>query len=260
LKWDERPPAGHAPGGIAFVLYTRRYPATEVLPALIRHGFTTTERAFDEDAFALMEQLRPELVVLAIDPSRAQQMRLLKDLVERTDALLILLVPDAEDEGVATALEAGVDLFIRDAHVGTLFDAQVSSIMRRRIANPVEDEDEDKLTVGRLTVDLGTHRMATNGKAVTLPPMEFRVLSFLARNAGRVVTPMEILQAAHHQPPNDREAAQTVKVYIRRLRIKLQSVGMSRDVLINVRGFGYMLDRGAADEETPAPPRRLAAG
>jgi DNA-binding response OmpR family regulator len=77
----------------------------------------------------------------------------------------------------------------------------------------------------------------------SLTPTEFKILAYLAKNAGKEVSPVEILRAVQDYTYSDREAQEIVKVYIRRIRRKVEADPSEPSYIINVRGFGYMLER-----------------
>ena len=79
-----------------------------------------------------------------------------------------------------------------------------------------------------------------------MTPTEFKILAYLARNAGKVVSPVEILRAVQDYTYSEREAQEIVKVYIRRIRRKVESTRLTPNYIVNVRGFGYMLERREA--------------
>ena len=65
----------------------------------------------------------------------------------------------------------------------------------------------------------------------------------MAKGAGKVASPVEILRAVQDYTYSDREAQEIVKVYIRRIRRKIEPSPSDPTYIINVRGFGYMLER-----------------
>src|SRR5687767_2287644 len=62
---------------VAFVTHTRDYRSSDLLPALARHGYTTTERPHDRETERLLTQFDPDLVVLAIDPRQDNDLQLI---------------------------------------------------------------------------------------------------------------------------------------------------------------------------------------
>ena len=78
---------------VAFVTHTREYASAELLPALARHGYTTTERPHDRETERLVTQFEPDLVVLAIDPRRDADIALIRSISRLSPAPLLILGP-----------------------------------------------------------------------------------------------------------------------------------------------------------------------
>jgi DNA-binding response OmpR family regulator len=235
---------------VAFVTHTRDYRSGDLLPALARCGFTTTERPHDRETGRLLKQFEPDLVVLAIDPRNSADVDLVGAMARESDAMVMVLAPGPHALGMATALNAGADVCVRDTDGAELIAAQVGALARRR-HDPRNDDakpdDEDTvITVRDLTLDFDRCQVVRDEERVPLTPTEFKILAHLARNAGKVVSPVEILRAVQEYTYSEREAQEIVKVYIRRIRRKIEQDPAAPNYIVNVRGFGYMLERRAA--------------
>lgn len=91
---------------------------------------------------------------------------------------------------------------------------------------------------GDLRIDLSASRVSLNGKAIELTAAEYRLLCLLSRNAGRVVTREAILRELWDDEGSYVDD-NTVSVYVRRLREKLEADPSHPEHLLTVRGFGY---------------------
>jgi len=111
------------------------------------------------------------------------------------------------------------------------------------------DDGPSSITVRDLTLDFDRCQAIREGETIPLTPTEFKILAFLAKNAGKVVSPVEILRAVQDYTYSDREAQEIVKVYIRRIRRKVELEPAEPSYIINVRGFGYMLERRLSRRE-----------
>ena len=104
------------------------------------------------------------------------------------------------------------------------------------------------LAVGNLVIEHAARRVFIDGEALSLSPREYRVLHTLARHAGRMVPHGELLR--HAWGPDYVRETHYVRVYVARLRAKLDGRGQSPGVTIeSVRGEGYRL----VVEENPNP-------
>lgn len=236
---------------LAFVTHTRDYRSADLLPALARNGFTTTERPHDRDTGRLISQFQPQLVVLAIDPRNEADVQLVATVAQSCSAQVLVLAPGPHPQGMAHALDAGADVCIRDSDGVDLLIAQVGAIARtRRQSSAMEPEEgESSITVRDLTLDFDRCQAVRDGQSIPLTPTEFKILAFLAKTAGKVVSPVEILRAVQDYTYSEREAQEIVKVYIRRIRRKIEVDPSDPNYIVNVRGFGYMLERRLSPRE-----------
>jgi DNA-binding response OmpR family regulator len=110
------------------------------------------------------------------------------------------------------------------------------------------------ITIRDLAIDLGRREVRARDKQLALTPTEFRILAHLAKRPGRVVSHGEIFSEVHGYAVTDNEAKDILKVHIWRLRSKLAEAMPGPSPIVNVRGFGYLLERRTARE------RRARAG
>ncbi|MEJ5220508.1 MAG: winged helix-turn-helix domain-containing protein, partial [Tepidiforma sp.] len=104
-----------------------------------------------------------------------------------------------------------------------------------------------------LVVDVDRCEVQRGGMVVPLTAAEFRIVEYMARNSGRVLKPHEILNAVsddYRYLP--REAQDVFKVYVRRIRRKLEPNEEAPQYLVTVRGFGYRLEGGRERVALPA--------
>ncbi len=105
------------------------------------------------------------------------------------------------------------------------------------------------LRVGDLAIDLAAKRVLLHNQQVALPPIQFRLLAYLAENAGRVVGARELLKAVWGYEGNEAEARELVKVHVRQIRRKLGLEAQRADYVQSVRGFGYIVTPPRGDGE-----------
>lgn len=229
---------------IAVVVSTRPYLPTELIPLLVRNRFTSIERGRG-DALTFVQHLQPDLVLGVMDPARIEDLDLLRNLAHASKALLMVVAPNAD--AAAAALRAGADFYLRDSDGSEALDAQFAAIRRRLVAerNP---SAEESIEVGPLTINRASRQVMANGKPLLLTNMEFSLLDALAHEQGKVLSPLQAARSSTGRVVSQAEASQTVKVYIRRLRQKLQEAGCPPTLIVNVRGRGYMLDAGSTGE------------
>lgn len=224
---------------IALIVNTRNHNPSALIPTLVRNGFTSAERPLSE-AINFVRRLRPGLVVAIVDPERPDGLDAIH-LVAQSGAYTVVLAPSAA--GFASALEAGADVCLPDQAGEAALVAQIGAV-RRRLDRAAElPESHLELAVGDFRLDLSSHRLHQGATQIPLTAMEFSILAHLAENSGKATSAVELLHHVTGRLYGDSEAAQTVKVYIRRLRQKLQNFGGAADIIVTVRGYGYMVER-----------------
>jgi DNA-binding response OmpR family regulator len=115
------------------------------------------------------------------------------------------------------------------------------------LSRPLEGavQADGHVTIRGLNIDTGRCEVSAQDRLIPLTPTEFRILTFLARTPGRVVSGRDLVEEALRLRLAEREAMDLLKVHVYRLRRKLVQSGIEPRVLRSVRGFGYMIERRA---------------
>lgn len=191
-------------------------------------------------AVVLAKSMTPALAAVA------QQLK-----AQRPRVPLILWAPLAPGH-LIEALNAGFDLWVPAEAAAAAVAAQVLALQRLTEAHlSVEPET---VTVRGITVDFHRHEVLIGDRLLPLTPTEYRIVSFLARQPGRVVSHAQLFREVHGYDASEQEAKDILKVHISRLRNKLANAGLADDIIVTVRGFGYLLERRTRD------PRREDGG
>ena len=135
-----------------------------------------------------------------------------------------------------------------------LVAAQVRALARL-LAMPAPSATPESISVRNVTIDFSRREVYVDGRLMPLTPTEFRILALLAGRPGQVISHTEIFREIHSYPfaANDSEAKDMLKVHISRLRGKLTEAGAGPDLIVNVRGFGYLLERRAGRDPRTRP-------
>ena len=131
-------------------------------------------------------------------------------------------------------LKAGGDDYLTKPYAFVELLARIDALMRRRMPAGVRT----RLDVGDLELDLLTRAAKRSGTDIELQPREFRLLEYLMRHAGQVVTRTMLLESVweyHFDPQTN-----VIDVHISRLRAKIDK-GFEVPLLHTVRGAGYMI-------------------
>jgi two-component system, OmpR family, response regulator RegX3 len=151
--------------------------------------------------------------------------------------VIMLTAKDSEIDKVV-GLELGADDYVTKPFSHRELVARIRAVLRRR-----SDPDEATaatLEAGPVRMDIERHVVTVNGEQVVMPLKEFELLELLLRNAGRVLTRMQLIEriwGADYVGDT-----KTLDVHVKRLRSKIEPDPGSPRHLVTVRGLGYKLE------------------
>lgn len=149
---------------------------------------------------------------------------------------IIFLTASDEEVSIIRGLDSGGDDYItKPFKLGELC-SRIRALLRR--ARVSKSEKNISMECGDITIDLLGSRATLKGKALDLTSAEYRLLCLLVRNANRVVTRDIILNELWDDTGNFVDD-NTLSVYVRRLREKVETDPSHPEHLITIRGFGY---------------------
>jgi two-component system, OmpR family, response regulator len=207
----------------------------ELLCASLRFaGFAVSSAATGGEALTAARVESPDLVLLDVmlpDRDGFEVVRRLRASGVRVP-VLYLTARDGTDDRI-TGLTIGGDGYITKPFSLEEVIARVTAVLRRTRPGHVSEQ----LTCGDLSLDVESHIVRRGSRVVELSPTEFRLLHYLMRNSGRVLSKAQILDQVW---PNDFDGdVGVVESYISYLRRKVDA---SEPRLIHtVRGIGYMI-------------------
>ncbi len=214
--------------------------AADYLKKALREAGHMAEVANDGDtglAIALDESF-DVLVVDRMLPKR-DGLSVVSELRSRgneTPVLILSALGQVDDR--VTGLRAGGDDYLAKPYAFSELLARVEVLARRRAPNSADTV----YRVGDLELDRLSHRVMRGGEEIVLQPREFRLLEYLMRHAGQVVTRTMLLENVwdyHFDPQTN-----VIDVHVSRLRSKIDK-GFAKPLLQTVRGAGYMIRDGA---------------
>jgi two-component system OmpR family response regulator len=180
----------------------------------------------------IVDRMLPKLDGLAI-------LRTLRASGNRTPVLILSALGEVDDR--VEGLRAGGDDYLVKPFAFTELHARLEALLRRGAA----PTPQTRLQVADLEMDLLARRVTRSGRPIALQPRELRLLEYLMRHAGQVVTRTMLLENVwdyHFDPQTN-----VIDVHVSRLRAKLDR-DFDRPLLHTVRGAGYLLgDSGSAN-------------
>ncbi len=207
--------------------------------ALQAEGFVTRVYSDGEAALKPLIDNPPDLAVFDIKMPRMDGLELLRRLREKSQLPVIFLTSKDDEIDEALGLAMGADDYIAKPFSQRLVIARIRAILRRVELNqnaPAADDEPvaEPINRGRLTMDPARHKVAWDGKDVTLTVTEFLILETLAARPGIVRSRNQLMDAAYQDDVyiDDR----TIDSHIKRLRRKFREVDPEFDAIATLYG------------------------
>jgi len=210
---------------------------------LQKTGYTAVSVHSGEAALDLLRENSFDLVLLDLNLGRGiDGIQVLEAIRWRwPQTLVIILTGYGSLKSAQAAIRQGVDDYLlKPVEPDKLRQAVQGARARRgRLVSPIENNAK-YLRCREFMVDLELQRVTRAGELLELTGREFRLLVYLMRNVERVITPQELLQAVQGCDVADvRDARNSIKWYIYRLRRKIEPEPSEPQYILNVRGTGY---------------------
>src|SRR3954470_14244770 len=212
---------------------------------LSSQGFRVVVANDGEEALRIAEQQRPDIVVLDILMPDMTGLEVMRRLRERSQVPVILLTGKDHDEDKVRGLELGADDYLVKPFNPDELSARVRAVLRRSVSP--SSGAGSTVTVGNIEIDLNRRLVKKDGVVIALTRTEWMLLQHLATNAGRVMLNAELLSKVWG--PEYRDDLQYLRVWISRLRSKLEADPSKPAIIKTLPGIGYLLD---AESELPA--------
>jgi two-component system KDP operon response regulator KdpE len=200
-------------------------------------GFEVLEANNGLEAMALWERETPHMLILDIMMPRMDGLEVCRRVREHSAVPIIVLTAlDAESDKVA-ALDLGADDYLTKPFGVEELLARVRAVLRRAQGETMIPSTDGIKQFGDLEIDLAGHVVRLRGTHVRLSRTEFDLLKQLILNVGKVLTHRMLLQSIWG--PEYGGEAEYLRVYINRLRHKLESEPSNPRYLLTEPGVGY---------------------
>jgi two-component system KDP operon response regulator KdpE len=209
---------------------------------LTARQFRVSTAATGEEGLALAAAGQPDAIILDLSLPDMDGVSVCQRLREWTATpIVVLSVRDGEQDKVQ-ALDAGADDYLTKPFGIDELLARIRVALRHAAAQAQVDK-KTVVTAGPLVIDLAQHIVRRGDEEVKLTATEFKLLAYLAANAGRVLTHQSIL--SHVWDPADADHVEYLRVFVRQLRKKLEEDPEQPRTILSEPGIGY---RFLADE------------
>lgn len=182
---------------------------------------------------------RPDLVILDVMMPKMDGWETLRRIREFSNVPIIMLTAKGEKIDRVRGLEHGADDYLVKPFSMRELKARVRAVLRR-VQMPAPSRDSVvSIDGGKLTINFVRREVLVRGERASLTPTEYRLLAFLARNAGRTLPHDTILERVWGY--GYAGATQNLKLYIWYLRQKVEEDPSQPEYIVNERGIGYRL-------------------
>lgn len=206
-------------------------------------GFKVLTASNGDEAIRVIEERRPDCVLLDVMMPGESGLEVMKKIRERGRTPVLLLTAKDKETDKVRGLELGADDYIVKPFNLPELGARIRAVLRRvrgiTPAGPVR--------AGDLEIDLGRRIVSKKGAMVNLTRTEWLLLEHLASNAGKLVTNRELLTKVWG--PEYVDDLQYLRVWVSRIRQKIEESPSEPKFIRTFQGLGYMFTDDAAAEE-----------
>ncbi len=207
--------------------------------SLEQEGYQVTVQEDCPSALKVLEEQTFDLCLLDLTLPGGSGYDVCRRVKELGDTPVIFLTAMDDEVNVVMGLDMGADDYITKPFRVRELLSRIRSVLRRARRG---GENLHQLTIGSLTVNTQEARVWKRGEEVFLTALEYRLLTFL-NHPGQVLTRSQLLEGIW-DVAGDFVNDNTLTVYIKRLREKLEDNPQAPQIIKTVRGVGYKLERG----------------
>jgi phosphate regulon transcriptional regulator PhoB len=205
-------------------------------------GFSVLEAGDGELGLALVKRERPAAVILDLMLPGLGGLEVCRRIrgseVTSRVPVVILTARSAEADKVV-GLEIGADDYVTKPFSPRELTARVKAVLRRAYGQQAEAPQETYQR-GKLRIDFDTYEVYVDGQRVELSLREFELLRFFVQHPNRVYERAQLLELVWG--PDTFVEPRTIDVHIRRLRRRIERDDSAPELIVTVRGVGYMFD------------------
>jgi len=207
---------------------------------LRKEGFEVAVAATGPDALESFDRAGADLVLLDLMLPGLPGTEVCRELRSKSNVPVIMLTAKDGEVDKVVGLELGADDYVTKPFSSRELVARIRAVLRRH--SDVEELTPATLEAGPVRMDIERHVVTVSGREVPLPLKEFELLEVLLRNAGRVLTRMQLIDRVWGADyVGD---TKTLDVHVKRLRAKIEPAPSTPRFIITVRGLGYKFEPG----------------
>jgi len=205
---------------------------------LVKDGDDVAIAGDGKTAVEMAQTYKPDLILLDLNLPELDGLEVCRIIRKQSNVPIIMLTARDEEVDKVVGLEIGADDYVTKPFSPRELAARVSAVLRRYREGLKKGE---QLVAGELRLDPAKHEATYFGEQLSLTAAEFKLLSVLARNPGRVCTRLQLMDSAFGESYEGYE--RTIDAHIKNIRQKMAGAA-PKDVshLVTIRGVGYKLE------------------
>jgi two-component system response regulator RegX3 len=213
---------------------------SEALEFLLgKEGFSVITAVTGTEALKKFDQGGIDLVLLDLMIPEVSGTEVCRQIRAKSKVPIIMLTAKDSEVDKVVGLEIGADDYVTKPYSSRELVARINAVLRRN-GTDSNIGSNGVLTVQGIRMDVERHLVTMNGSAISLPLKEFELLEFLMRNAGRVLTRIQLIDRVWGSDyVGD---TKTLDVHIKRIRAKIESDPANPTIIQTVRGLGYKME------------------
>jgi two-component system, OmpR family, alkaline phosphatase synthesis response regulator PhoP len=200
-------------------------------------GYTASEVHSGDQAVPAFRHEQPDLVILDLNLPGRDGLDICRELRRISEVPVIMLTARDEEADRLIGLEIGADDYVVKPFSPREVVARVRAVLRRTSG---QEKPPDLMRIGNLTLDVAGYRALIDERPLSLTPSEFEILNALARNAGRVLSRLQLLEETQGVAYEGYE--RTIDQHIKNLRHKMEDLAGHERLIHTVHGVGYRFD------------------
>ena len=204
--------------------------------SLAAENYQLIEASDGQTGLVLAAQHNPDLILLDLGLPDMEGLEVIKTLRDWTSLPVIVLSARLQEKEKVNCLDHGADDYLTKPFGIEELQARIRVALRNRMKN---HKEEAVYQNGCLSVDFVSRRVLVQEQEIHLTPIEYKLLTVLVRNAGRVVTHGQLLKEVWGLRSG--ENSQYPRVYMTHLRKKIEAVAKNTEIFETEVGIGYRL-------------------
>ena len=215
--------------------------------SLASNGFQVLEASTATEGLALATSHNPEVILLDLGLPDGDGLTVTRTLREWSRTPIIVISARGLETDKVEALDAGADDYLTKPFGVNELLARIRVALRH--AQEVRGSPLPVIEIGPLRVDFARREVSLEGQIVHLTPIEYRLLTLLVQNAGKVLTHTQLLNEVWG--PGHAQQTHYLRVYLAQLRRKIERDPARPQLLVTEPGVGYRLRDRAPGQAVP---------